>query len=49
MGKKKKKDGKIKRQSGRVSESGKGRRGGGVDEKSERREREEVIVITLNC
>lgn len=46
--KKKKRDGKIKRRSGRVSESGKGRRGGGVDEKSERRWREEVIVITLN-
>lgn len=44
----KKRDGKIKRRSGRVSESGKGRRGGGVDEQSERRWREEVIVITLN-
>lgn len=33
-----KKNDKIKRQSGRVSESGKGRRGGGgADEKSERR------------
>lgn len=45
---KKKKDGKIKRQSGRVSESGKGRREGGADEKSKRRGREEVTVITLN-
>lgn len=41
-------DGKIKRRSGRVSESGKGRREGGVDEESERRGREEVRVITLN-
>lgn len=39
-----KKDGKIKRQSGRESESGKGR----TDERSERRGREEVTVITLS-
>lgn len=37
-----KKDGKIKRQSGRKCKSGKGRREGVVDEKSKRRGREEV-------